>query len=225
MRSPYGRSGELVFDNVGNSVKLMITYCASIGSPSESCASTVYSGPVKEPSVIVTPLPGSGSLDTATENAPPDPWFWLMVISETGACSSSSTISARLDAKPPNCGVVKVSVCQAVAWLPSTIAGRSASYSLVSPGASGTTRSTEVGTGSGPSGSSSSSAGSSSLCSSSSAGASCAGSLATGGSSSSEPPRRRNPTTTAKTSTPSSRIPPIQRPTVERGFSSVYSIA
>src|SRR5699024_9507758 len=134
-----------------------------MGSPSELWASTVYSGPVKDPSVMTTPASGSGSLATDTVNAPPDPWFWAMVISDTGAFSSSSTTRARLEAKPPNCGVVKVSVCQAVARLPSTIVGRSASYSLVSPGSSGTMRSTEAATGSGPAGtaSDSSSAGAS----------------------------------------------------------------
>src|SRR5699024_4956995 len=177
MRRPYGRSGELVFDSVGSSVKLIITYLASMGSPSSLTASAVYSGPVKEPSVIMTALSGSGSLETATVNAPPEPWFCEMVISEIGAFSSSSTTNAILEANPPKSGLVKVSVRHAVALLPSTMAGRSASYSLESSGAPGTTRSTDAGTGSGRSSSLSSGSGSSDA--SSSAGTSVVGSSAT----------------------------------------------
>src|SRR5699024_8212892 len=115
-----------------------------------------------------------------------------------------------------------VRVCQAVAWLLSTIAGGSDSYLLASSGACGTKRSTDAGTGSGwssvsSSGSydSSSSAGGSSVCFSSSGGSS----------SSSVEPKNWKPMTTAPTSTAISNSPASQRPRVERWDSSVYWMA
>src|SRR5699024_119000 len=109
----------------------------------------------------MTALSGSGSLGTATVNAPPEPWVCEMVISEIGAISSCPTTNGILEANPPKSGLVKVSVYHAVALLPSTMAGRSASYSLESSGAPGTTRSTDAGTGSGRTSSLSSGSGSS----------------------------------------------------------------